>query len=84
MKTTAGEIPAGHDYPKQFHVEIIGKVIKVEEKITEIEASLSEKLEKTTDIFKHTHQMNAKGRKRSQKENRRKAKKHKTSRHVDM
>ena len=79
------KILAGHDYPKTFDEDMNGKLIKVEQKVTdlEIKASLSEKLEKTTDkVFKHTHQLNAKGRKRSQKEKQRKAEKRKTSRNV--
>ena len=54
----------------------------MEQKVTEIEESLSEKLEKIIDIFKHTHQLDAKGRKWSQKEKQRKAEKRKTSRNV--
>ena len=50
----SGKILAGHDYAKKFDEEIIGKLIKLQEKVAEIEAfSLSKKLEKTTDMFKH-------------------------------
>ena len=46
----------------------------------EIEESLKEKLEKTTNMFQYAPHVNAKTKKRSQKENRRKAKRWKVSR----
>ena len=46
----------------------------------EIEESLKEKLEKTSNMFQYAPHVNAKTKKRSQKENRRKAKRRKVSR----
>ena len=46
----------------------------------EIEESLKEKLEKTSNMFQYAPHVNAKTKKRSQKENRRKAKRWKVSR----
>ena len=61
---------------------IIGKLIKVKERVIEIEESLKEKLEKTTMMFQYVPHVNAKTIKRSQKENRRNAKRRKVSRKV--
>lgn len=61
----------------------IQKLIKVEEKVTEIEASVFGNFERITDMFKLTPiKREENRRKRSQKENRRKAKKRKASRKV--
>ena len=46
----------------------------------EIEESLKEKLEKTSNMFQYAPHVNAKTKKRSQKENRRKAKRRKVTR----
>ena len=72
----AGKLLPGHNHPKTFD----GKVIKVKERVIEIEESLTEKLEKTSNMFQYAPHVNAKTKKRSQKENRRKAKRRKVSR----
>ena len=58
----------------------IGKLINVKERVIEIEESLKEKLEKTSNMFQYAPHVNAKTKKRSQKENRRKAKRRKVTR----
>ena len=58
----------------------MGILIKVKERVIEIEESLKEKLEKTSNMFQYAPHVNAKTKKRSQKENRRKAKRRKVSR----
>ena len=58
----------------------IGKLINVKERVIEIEESLKEKLEKTSNMFQYAPHVNAKTKKRSQKENQRKAKRRKVSR----
>ena len=76
----AGKLLPGHNHPKTFDENFIGKVIKVKERVIEIEESLAEKLEKTSNMFQYSPYVNAKTKKRSQKENRRKAKRRKVSR----
>ena len=58
----------------------IGKLINVKERVIEIEESLKEKLEKTSNMFQYAPHVNAKTKKHSQKENRRKAKRRKVTR----
>ena len=58
----------------------MGKLTKVKERVIEIEESLKEKLEKTSNMFQYAPHLNAKTKKRSQKENQRKAKRRKVSR----
>ena len=43
----AGKLLPGHNHPKTFDEKLIGKLIKVKERVIEIEESLKEKLEKT-------------------------------------
>ena len=76
----AGKLLPGHNHPKTFDEKLIGKLIKVKERVIEIEESLKEKLEKTSNMFQYAPHVNAKTKKRSQKENRRKAKRWKVSR----
>ena len=76
----AGKLLPGHNHPKTFDEKRIGKLIKVKERVIEIEESLKEKLEKTSNMFQYAPHVNAKTKKRSQKENRRKAKRWKVSR----
>ena len=76
----AGKLLPGHKHPKTFDEKLIGKLIKVKEWVIEIEESLKEKLEKTSNMFQYAPHVNAKTKKRSQKENRRKAKRRKVSR----
>ena len=76
----AGKLLPGHNHPKTFDEKLIGKLIKVKERVIEIEESLKEKLEKTSNMFQYAPHVNAKTKKRSQKENRRKAKRRKVSR----
>ena len=76
----AGKLLPGHNHPKTFDENFIGKVIKVKERVIEIEESLTEKLEKTSNMFQYAPPVNAETKKRSQKENRRKAKRRKVSR----
>ena len=59
---------------------VFTRSIKVEESVIEIEESLKEKVEKTSNMFQYAPHVNAKTKKRSQKENRRKAKRRKVSR----
>ena len=54
--------------------------MKVKERVIEIEESLKEKLEKTSNMFQYAPHVNAKTKKPSQKEIRRKAKRRKVSR----
>ena len=75
----AGKLLPGHNHPKTFDEKLIGKLIKVKERVIEIEESLKEKLEKTSNMFQYAPHVNAKTKKRSQKENRRKAKRRKVS-----
>ena len=76
----AGKLLPGHNHPKTFDEKLIGKLIKVKERVIEIEESLKEKLEKTSNMFQYAPHVNAKTKKRSQKENRRKAKRRKVTR----
>ena len=76
----AGKLLPGHNHPKTFDEKLIGKLIKVKERVIEIEESLKEKLEKTSNMFQYAPHVNAKTKKRSQKENRRKAKRWKVLR----
>ena len=76
----AGKLLPGHNHPKTFVENFIGKVIKVKERVIEIVESLTEKFEKTSNMFQDAPYVNAKTKKRSQKENRRKAKRRKVSR----
>ena len=76
----AGKLLPGYNHPKTFDEKLIGRLIKVEESVIEIEESLKEKLEKTSNMFQYAPHLNAKTKKRSQKENRRKAKRRKVSR----
>ena len=76
----AGKLLPGYNHPKTFDEKLIGRLIKVEESVIEIEESLKEKLEKTSNMFQYAPHVNAKTKKRSQKENRRKAKRRKVSR----
>ena len=72
-----GKLLPGHNHSKTFDENFIGKVIKVKERVIEIEESLTEKLEKTSNMFQYAPQVNAKTKK---KKNRRKAKRRKVSR----
>ena len=65
----AGKLLPGHNHPKTFDENFIGKVIKVKERVIEIEESLTEKLEKTSNMFQYAPHVNAKTKKHSQKEN---------------
>ena len=47
----AGKLLPGHNHPKTFHEKLIGKLIKVKERVIEIEESLKEKLQKTSNMF---------------------------------
>ena len=76
----AGKLLPGHNNPKTFDEKLNGKLIKVKERVIEIEESLKEKLEKTSNMFQYAPHVNAKTKKRSQKENRRKAKRWKVLR----
>ena len=40
-------------FSKVFQIDILGKLLKVEEKVRDIEASLAEQLRKIIDMFKH-------------------------------
>ena len=68
-----GKLLPGHNHPKTFDENFIGKVIKVKERVIEIEERLTEKLEKTSNMFQYAPQVNAKTKKKKKK-NRRKAK----------
>ena len=56
----AGKLLPGHNHPKTFDENFIGKVIKVKERVIEIEESLMEKLEKTSNMFQYAPHVNAK------------------------
>ena len=68
------KVLAGHDCGKAFDEETIGKIRKLNDKIADIDANLCEKLETCADMF---NSFNGKSRKRSMKQNRRKARKRK-------
>ena len=42
----------GHEYPRKFDEYVIGKLLKVEEKVTDMEINPAEQLRKITDVFK--------------------------------
>ena len=44
-----GKVLPGRNHPKTFDKKLFGKLIKVKERVLEIEASLKEKLEKTSN-----------------------------------
>ena len=61
----AGKLLPGHNHPKTFDEKLIGKLIKVKERVIEIEESLKEKLEKTSNMFQYAPHVNVKTKKRS-------------------
>ena len=61
----AGKLLPGHNHPKTFDEKLIGKLIKVKERVIEIKESLKEKLEKTSNMFQYAPHLNAKTKKRS-------------------
>ena len=75
------KVLAGHDCGKAFDEETIGKIRKLNDKIADIDANLCEKLETCADMFKKSNSFNGKSKKkRSMKQNRRKARKRKALR----
>ena len=56
----AGKLLPGHNQPKTFAEKLIGKLMKVKERVIEIEESLKEKLEKTSNMFQYAPHVNAK------------------------
>jgi hypothetical protein len=73
-----GKLKDGHLCSKKFDEEKISKLLKIKEKLNEIEESLNGKLEQCSDIFKGIQASRSK--RRAKKENRRKAKKRKAMR----